>query len=49
LKNSKKRIYLPRVMYHYTIDEQNGAVYQTDDAKFQKSEADFIRARGYVK
>jgi glycosyltransferase involved in cell wall biosynthesis len=49
LKNSKKRVYLPRVMYHYTIDEQNGAVYQTDDAKFQKSEADFIRARGYVK
>jgi glycosyltransferase involved in cell wall biosynthesis len=40
--------YLPRVMYHYTIDEQGGAVYQTDDAKFQKLEAEFIRKRGFV-
>jgi hypothetical protein len=23
-------------------------VYQTDDAKFQKAEADFIRSRGYI-
>jgi glycosyltransferase involved in cell wall biosynthesis len=48
LRNAKKFGFLPRVLYHYTIDEQNGAVYQTDDAKFQKQEADFIRARGYV-
>jgi hypothetical protein len=48
LHNAKKWMYLPRVLYSYTIDEQGGAVYQTDDAKFQKAEADFIRARGYV-
>ena len=40
--------YLPIVMYHYSIDEKNGEVYQSDDAKFQKLEADFIRSRGYV-
>lgn len=48
LYNAKKRGFVPRVMYHYTIDERGGAVYQTDDAKFQKAEADFIRRRGYV-
>ena len=48
LYRTKRRGFIPRVMYHYTIDEQGGAVYQTEDAKFQKEEADFIRARGYV-
>lgn len=48
LQNAKHFGFINRVMYHYTIDEQGGAVYQTDDAKFQKSEADFIRERGYV-
>lgn len=48
LHNAKHRIFLPRVMYHYSIDEQNGAVYHTDDARFQKAEADFIRNRGYI-
>ena len=48
LRNSKRRGFIPRVMYHYTIDEQGGQVYQSDDAKFQKSEADYIRTRGYV-
>lgn len=48
LYKSKIRGFVPRVMYHYTIDEQDGAIYQTDDAKFQKAEADFIRARGYI-
>jgi len=48
LHNAKSRVFLPRVVYHYTIDEQGGAVYQTTDAKFQKSEADFIRSRGYI-
>jgi glycosyltransferase involved in cell wall biosynthesis len=48
LKCAKIRGYVPRVFYHYTIDEQGGAVYQTEDAKFQKQEADFIRQRGYV-
>lgn len=48
LHNARCRVYVPRVFYHYTIDEKQGAVYQTDDAKFQKAEADFIRARRYV-
>lgn len=48
LHNAKRRGFVPRVMYHYTIDERGGAVYQTDDAKFQKAEADFLRGRGYV-
>jgi glycosyltransferase involved in cell wall biosynthesis len=48
LRAAKRRAYLPRACYHYTIDEQGGAVYQTADAKFQKAEADFIRARGYI-
>lgn len=48
LYRTQKRGFVPRVFYHYTIDEQDGAVYQTADAKFQKEEADFIRNRGYV-
>lgn len=49
LHNTHKRVFLPRVMYHYTIDEQDGAVYQTKDAVFQRDEAEFIRNRGYIK
>ncbi len=48
LHNSKNYVFLPRCVYHYSIDERDGLVYQTDDAKFQKNEADFIRTRGYV-
>jgi glycosyltransferase involved in cell wall biosynthesis len=38
----------PRVAYHYTIDTRP-ETFQTDDAKFQKNEAEFLRKRGYVK
>lgn len=48
LHRAKRRGFVPKCLYHYTIDEQDGAVYQTDDARFQKAEADFVRARGYV-
>jgi hypothetical protein len=48
LHRAKTKVFVPRVLYRYTIDEQEGAVYQTDDAKFQKREAEFIRSRGYV-
>ena len=48
LKRAKNRVFFPQVLYHYTIDEQGGAVYHTADAIFQKAEADFIRARGYI-
>jgi len=45
---AQARGFLPRVLYHYHIDEKGGEVYQTEDAKFQKQEADFLRARGYI-
>lgn len=48
LKQSKKRMFIPRPLYHYHIDEQGGAVYQTEDAKFQRDEALFLRKRGFV-
>lgn len=48
LVNARNRTYVPRVMYHYSIDERDGAVYRTADARFQKEEAEFIRQRGYV-
>lgn len=48
LYNSKKRLFLPRVMYHYTIKDIP-ETYQTNDALFQRDEAIFLRQRGYVK
>lgn len=47
LHNSAKRGYFPRMMYYYHID-MSPETFQTDDAKFQKSESEFLRARGYV-
>lgn len=48
LYNSKKKIFLPRVMYHYTINDVP-ETYQTNDAIFQRDEAVFLRSRGYIK
>ena len=48
LHNAKMKGFIPRVMYHYTIDDVP-KTYQTPDAKFQKDEAVFLRHRGYVK
>jgi len=48
LHNSKKRFFLPRVMYHYTIKDVP-ETYQTDDARFQRDEAVFLRKRGFIK
>lgn len=48
LKNAKNPIFIPRVMYHYTINDVP-ETYQTDDAKFQFDEALFLRKRGFVK
>jgi glycosyltransferase involved in cell wall biosynthesis len=48
LHNSKKRVFLPRVMYHYTINDVP-ETYQTSDAIFQRDEAVFLRNRGYIK
>lgn len=47
LHNSKKHLFLPRVMYHYTINDVP-ETYQTPDARFQRDEALFLRQRGYV-
>lgn len=48
LHRAKCRAFIPIVTYNYRIDEKGGAVYQTDDAKFQLAEANFIRQRGFV-
>ena len=37
----------PIVAYHYTID-MSPQTFQTEDAKFQKSEAEYLRKRGFV-
>ena len=47
LHNTTRRFFLPRVMYHYSINDVP-ATYQTPDAKFQRDEAEFLRKRGYV-
>ena len=39
--------YEPRVMYHYTIDMKN-ETFQSEDAIFQKEEAEYLRSRGYI-
>jgi glycosyltransferase involved in cell wall biosynthesis len=49
LYQTQKRFFINRALYSYTIDEKNGLVYATDDAKFQKLEAEFLRKRGYIK
>jgi len=48
LHNTKKRAFVPRVMYHYTINDVP-ETYQTPDARFQRDEAVFLRDRGYIK
>ena len=47
LHHATRRGYVPRVYYHYTINDVP-ETYQTDDARFQRDEAIFIRERGYV-
>jgi len=47
LHNAKKRLYFPKVTYYYTID-MKPETFQTDDAKFQKSEMEFLRSRGFI-
>lgn len=47
LHRAQRRGYVPRVFYHYTIDDVP-ATYQTTDATFQRDEALALRARGYV-
>lgn len=47
LQDGYKNVFFPRLTYYYTIDIKP-ETFQTDDAKFQLREANFLRARGYV-
>ncbi len=47
LYKSKKHAHLPRCMYHYSIKDVP-ETYQTPDARFQRDEALFLRARGFI-
>lgn len=46
--HSKKNLFLPVVMYSYYCD-MSPSTFQSEDAKYQKAEAEFLRKRGYVK
>ena len=48
LHKAKKRVYLPHVTYAYRC-EMKPQTFQTQDAKFQKAEAEFLRERGFIK
>lgn len=48
LYHARNWVYLPLVMYSYYCD-MSPSTFQTDDAKFQKAEAEFLRNRGYIK
>jgi glycosyltransferase involved in cell wall biosynthesis len=48
LYKAHRKLFLPLCAYHYTIDMRS-ETFTSDDAKFQKAEAEFLRARGYVK
>ena len=49
LHNAKGKFhYEPRVGYHYSIELSNKDLFSCEDSKFQKTEAEYIRDRGYV-
>lgn len=47
LHKSIMPVFFPKQTYYYTIDDKP-ETYQTDDAKFQKEESDYITKRGFV-
>ncbi len=47
LKLARKRMYCPISTYAYRCD-MSPETFQTDDARFQKDEAEFLRKRGFV-
>lgn len=47
LKLARRRAFLPLVTYHYSID-MAPSTFTSDDAKFQRSEAELIRKRGFI-
>ncbi len=48
LANARNWLFIPMCMYAYRCSLKP-ETFQTDDAKFQASEAAFLRSRGYVK
>jgi len=44
---AKKRVFFPKLTYYYTID-MSPETFQTEDAKFQRGEGEFLRRRGFV-
>lgn len=47
LKLARRRVHIPIATYAYRCD-MSPETFQTDDAKFQKEEAEFLRARGFL-
>lgn len=47
LKNSKHNVHLPLVMYSYFCP-MNPENFQTEDARYQRDEALYLRNRGYI-
>lgn len=47
LHRAKRRAFFPKLTYYYTIDLKP-ETFQSEDAKFQRSEGEFLRKRGYV-
>lgn len=47
LKLARRRAFMPRCVYHYTINDVP-ETYTTPDARFQRDEALFLRRRGFV-
>lgn len=48
LKLARKRLYCPVPTYAYRCD-MKPETFQTDDARFQKDEAEFLRKRGFIR
>lgn len=48
LKLARRRLFLPMVMYHYSIN-MVPSTFSSEDARFQRSEADLIRSRGFIR
>ena len=47
LKLAKRRVHIPIATYAYRCD-MRAETFQTDDARFQKNEAEFLRTRGFL-
>lgn len=47
LKRARQWAYVPIAMYAYRCD-MDPSTFQTDDAKFQKAEAEHLRSRGFI-